>query len=173
MSSTTIYIIVAVLAVLVVGFLVMRPRGGGRIESKRPAEPYVASTDRPYVKAPPAPAEGEGEGVADELSAAATDVTGEVLGVDAHRALAGGDGPADDLQKLKGVGPKMATRLNELGVTRYSQLAGLNEIELAHLDERMGPFKGRIARDRIAEQADYLARGDTEGFEDTFGKLGG
>lgn len=171
MSSTTIYIIVAVLAVLVVGFLIMRPRGGGRIESKRPAEPYVASTDRPYVKASPAPAEGEG--VADELAAAATDVTGEVLGVDAHRALAGGDGPADDLQKLKGVGPKMATRLNKLGVTRYSQLAGLNEIELAHLDERMGPFKGRIARDRIAEQADYLARGDTEGFEDTFGKLGG
>ena len=168
MSSTTIYIIVAVLAVLVVGFLVMRPRGGGRIESKRPAEPYVASTDRPYVKA-----SAEGEGVADELAAAATDVTGEVLGVDAHRALASGDGPADDLQKLKGVGPKMAARLNELGVMRYDQLASLNETELAHLDERMGPFKGRIARDRIAEQADYLARGDTEGFEDTFGKLGG
>jgi predicted flap endonuclease-1-like 5' DNA nuclease len=37
----------------------------------------------------------------------------------------------------------------------------------------MGPFAGRLARDRIAEQADYLARGDIDGFEDKFGKLGG
>jgi len=171
MSSTTVYIIIAVVAVLILGFLVMRPRGTARIEPKRDAEPYVASTERPYVKAPPPPAEGEG--VAGELAAAATDVSGEVLGIAAHRALSGGEGPGDDLQKIKGVGPKFVTRLNELGVTRYDQLAGLNETELAHLDERMGPFKGRIARDRIAEQADYLARGDTDGFEEKFGKLGG
>jgi hypothetical protein len=37
----------------------------------------------------------------------------------------------------------------------------------------MGPFQGRLARDRVAEQADYLARGDIEGFEEKFGKLGG
>ncbi len=37
----------------------------------------------------------------------------------------------------------------------------------------MGPFKGRLARDRVAEQAGYLARGDTDGFEEKFGKLGG
>jgi predicted flap endonuclease-1-like 5' DNA nuclease len=67
----------------------------------------------------------------------------------------------------------MVARLAELGVTRYAQLAGFNQTELAHLDERMGPFKGRLARDRVAEQADYLARGDTESFEDKFGKLGG
>jgi len=40
------------------------------------------------------------------------------------------------------------------------------------LDERMGPFRGRLAKDRIREQADYLGRGDMDGFEERFGKLG-
>lgn len=127
--------------------------------------PYVASRDRPYMKPPPA---REGAGVADEVATAATDVAGEVLGVDVKRGPAG---PSDDLQRLKGVGPKFVARLNELGVTRFDQLAGLNANEAAHLDERMGPFQGRLARDRVIEQADYLARGDTEGFEERFGKL--
>ena len=36
---------------------------------------------------------------------------------------------------------------------------------------RIGAFSGRIDRDRVVEQADYLARGDTDGFEQKFGKL--
>jgi predicted flap endonuclease-1-like 5' DNA nuclease len=49
----------------------------------------------------------------------------------------------------------------------------LSENAVAFLDERMGPFRGRIVRDRLVEQAHYLARGDTDGFEEKFGKLGG
>ena len=67
----------------------------------------------------------------------------------------------------------LAARLNELGVSRYAQLAQLSDNEIAHLDERLGPFRGRLARDLVPEQADYLARGDAEGFEERFGKLGG
>ena len=48
----------------------------------------------------------------------------------------------------------------------------MSATELAHLDERIGPFRGRLERDRVAEQARYLARGDTDGFEAQFGKLG-
>lgn len=169
MNTTYVLIAVAVLAVLILAFLLMR-RSPDRIERK-PAEPYVASRDRPYMtKSADGP---EGNNIADEVAAATTDVAGEVLGVDAHGQLgAKPGGPADDLVLLKGVGPKLAAKLNELGVTRYAQLAGMNETELGHLDERMGPFRGRLTRDRIAEQADYLARGDIESFEEKFGKLG-
>jgi predicted flap endonuclease-1-like 5' DNA nuclease len=170
MTNTTLIIIVAVLAVLILAFLLLRPKPQRLEREARPTgEPYVASKERPYMKPK------EGDGVVDEAAAATTDVAGEVLSVDAHRELAGSapGGPADNLLLLKGVGPKFAARLNELGVSRYDQLAGFGDAELAHLDERLGPFRGRLARDRIAEQADYLARGDVESFEERFGKLGG
>ncbi|MEA3029393.1 MAG: hypothetical protein QOG13_718 [Sphingomonadales bacterium] len=167
MSSTAILIAVGILVVLILAFLVLRPRATPKIERRPDGEsPYVASRERPYMKPPPA----EGAGVADEVAHAATDVAGAVLGVAPRPARAGG--PADDLSRLKGVGPKFVARLNELGIARYDQLAGLNANEAAHLDERMGPFQGRLARDRIIEQADYLARRDLEGFEERFGKLG-
>ena len=168
-DTNTILIVVAVLAVLILGFLVMRPRrqriGTGKAEK---VEDYAARRDRPYVKP------REGNGVTGEVAAATTDVAGEVLGVDAHRALSGAEaeGPADDLTRLKGVGPKMVARLAELGVTRYQQLATMSAAELTLLDDRLGPFKGRLARDRVAEQAGYLARDDVDGFEARFGKLG-
>jgi predicted flap endonuclease-1-like 5' DNA nuclease len=79
----------------------------------------------------------------------------------------------DELTRLKGVGPKLEAMLNDEGITRYEQLASLDERELAALEERLGNFKGRLTRDRVVEQARLLASGDTEGFEAAFGKLGG
>jgi predicted flap endonuclease-1-like 5' DNA nuclease len=164
-DTTTLIVIVAVLAAALLAFLMLRSgRLPAKIEHRPPGEsPYVAARDRPYMK------KREGAGVADEVAAATNDVAGEVLGVPPSHAPAG---PADDLSRLKGVGPKFVARLNELGISRYDQLAGLNGNEAAHLDERLGPFQGRLARDRIVEQADYLARGDLDGFEEKFGKLG-
>ncbi|HEX8625802.1 MAG TPA: hypothetical protein VF782_12095 [Allosphingosinicella sp.] len=115
----------------------------------------------------------EGNGLQDEFAAATQDVAGEILGVDAHPRIPGASGPPDNLRLLKGVGPKMAAQLNEFGITRFDQLSGLTETEVALLDKRMGAFEGRIARDRLVEQACYLERGDTDGFEAKFGKLGG
>ena len=105
-------------------------------------------------------------------AAAMADVAGEVLGVDAHPEPAS-SGPPDDLQTLKGVGPKLAQKLNENGITRFEQLAGLSATEVAMLDQKLGAFKGRLERDRVVEQASYLARGDRDGFEARFGSLGG
>jgi predicted flap endonuclease-1-like 5' DNA nuclease len=171
-DAITIVLIVLFLAGLVILFLGLRSRRASeRIE--RPlgedGSPYVASKDRPYMKA--AARDGpEGNSVVDEVAVATTDVAGAVLGIAVKRGI--GE-PADDLQRLKGVGPKFVAQLNALGVTRFDQLAGLNSNEAAHLDERLGAFQGRLARDRIVEQADYLARGDTDGFEEKFGNLGG
>lgn len=137
--------------------------------AKATPAPKPAPSPKPAPARKPAPKSAPaGKGVADEVATATTDVAGEVLGVVAPKTA----GPADDLAQIKGVGPKMVARLNELGVTRFAQLAGMNATEIAHLDERMGPFQGRIARDRVIEQADLLARGDIETFEETFGKLG-
>jgi predicted flap endonuclease-1-like 5' DNA nuclease len=115
----------------------------------------------------------EGNALPDEFAAATQDVAGEILGVDSHPNIPGPKGPPDNLQLLKGVGPKLVAQLNEFGITRFDQLAGLTENEVALLDRRMGAFEGRIARDRLVEQACYLERGDKDGFEAKFGKLGG
>lgn len=171
-DAITIVLIIALIAGIIILVMGLRAqRKPPRIErpTGEDGSPYVASKERPYMK-PPAADGPQGNSVADEVAVAATDVAGEVLGVAVKRG--GGEG-ADDLQRLKGVGPKFVAQLNALGITRFDQLAGLHANEVAHLDERLGAFQGRLARDRIVEQADYLARGDTDGFEEKFGSLGG
>ena len=81
-------------------------------------------------------------------------------------------GPPDDLTRLKGLGTRAQTRLNEMGILRYDQMASWTEADAAAIDAHMGSFQGRIARDRWVDQARFLATGDTEGFEAAFGKLG-
>jgi len=88
-----------------------------------------------------------------------------------HRQLDRGAEPHDDLCRLKGVGPKFADALHAAGFYRYEQLAHLTPTEVERLDTQLGAFRGRIARDRVVEQADYLARDDADGFEQRFGKL--
>lgn len=79
----------------------------------------------------------------------------------------------DTLTLIKGLGPKAAARLGELGITRFDQIAGWSEAGVATIDAQMGAFKGRIVRDRWVEQAQLLAAGDTVRFETAFGKIGG
>lgn len=169
-DSVTVVLIVLIVAGLLLVLVGLAARRKPPAVTRRPdgESPYVARTDRPYMK-PSAPDGPQGNSVADEVATATADVAGEVLGLQPSRVM---DGETDDLSRLKGVGPKFVARLNELGIARYAQLADLGEAEIAHLDERLGPFRGRLARDRVVEQADYLARGDTEGFEERFGKLG-
>lgn len=83
-------------------------------------------------------------------------------------AITGGDAP---VTQLKGLGPKVSAKLAELGVTTVGQLAALDDASAAALDAELGPFRGRMARDRWIEQARLLAAGDRAGFEAVFGKL--
>ena len=84
-------------------------------------------------------------------------------------SVALGDG---SVTMIKGLGPKVAARLAEHGITHVDHLAALSDDEAAALDAKLGNFSGRMARDRWIEQARLLAAGDREGFEATFGKLG-
>jgi predicted flap endonuclease-1-like 5' DNA nuclease len=78
---------------------------------------------------------------------------------------------ADDLRRIKGVGPKLAALLHSLGVTTYAQIAAWTDADIDRIDAQLGTFAGRIRRDSWVEQAMLLAAGDTAGFEGKFGKL--
>jgi predicted flap endonuclease-1-like 5' DNA nuclease len=153
--------VIVVLVALVLAFILLRPKQRVTLTDSAPVRPHMTQT-----KAPP-----EGRGLAGEHAAAASDVTGDILKAPVHRQLDGELGPQDDLCRLKGVGPKFAEALQGLGFTRFDQIAQLTPTEIERLDGQLGAFRGRISRDRIVEQADYLARNDTDGFEQRFGKL--
>ncbi|WP_309751569.1 hypothetical protein [Novosphingobium sp.] len=80
-------------------------------------------------------------------------------------------GGADDLARIKGLGPKLQALLPTLGITTFAQIAAFGDADLADLDDKLGPFAGRPARDGWVEQAQYLAAGDVAGFEARFGKV--
>ncbi|KKI21189.1 hypothetical protein XM50_03375, partial [Sphingomonas sp. Ag1] len=79
-----------------------------------------------------------------------------------------GDAP---VTRIKGLGPKVAARLAELGISTVGQLAALDQRAAEDLDAHLGPFTGRMGRDRWLEQAQLLAAGDIKTFEERFGKL--
>jgi predicted flap endonuclease-1-like 5' DNA nuclease len=153
--------LIAVLGALVLAFVLLRPRQNVKLTDSVPVRPHMARRKQP----------SEGRGIAGEAAAATSDLTGDILSAPVHRTLDGDEDPRDDLCRLKGVGPKFADALRAIGFTRFEQIANLTPNEIARVDGQLGAFSGRLNRDRIVEQADYLARGDTDGFEQRFGKL--
>ncbi len=153
-------ILIVLVVALLLAFLIFRPRQRVRLTDSAPVRPHMASSRR-----------SETRDIASEAAAAASDVTGELIGAPVHRHLSGGTDAADDLLRIKGIGPKLADMLHARGFVRYEQLAHLTTEEIELIDQQLGPFAGRIRRDRIVEQASYLARGDIDGFEQHFGKL--
>jgi predicted flap endonuclease-1-like 5' DNA nuclease len=79
---------------------------------------------------------------------------------------------ADDLARIKGVGPKLVALLGELGVTSYAQIAAWTDADVERIDAQLGRFAGRITRDQWIEQAKMLAAGDEAGFAERFGRNG-
>ena len=152
-------IIVAIAFLIILAFLIFRPRQRVQLTDSAPVRPHMRQA-----------APREGRGIAGEAAAATSDVTGDIINAPVHSALEG-DVQGDDLCRLKGVGPKLADALHGIGFHSFAQLASLSPVEVERLDGQLGAFRGRIARDRIVEQADYLARDDVDGFEQKFGKL--
>lgn len=150
-------LLIAVLALAIIAYLIFRPRQRVRLSDSTPVRPHM-------TKAKDSSREGVG------LASEAAVVTDQLLRAPLD-AGQGEDVVADDFQRLKGVGPKFAQMLQARGFFRFDQLASLTPAEVARLDPHLGAFRGRILRDRIIEQADYLARGDQDAFEQHFGKL--
>ena len=78
---------------------------------------------------------------------------------------------ADDLTRIKGVGPKLAALLTSLGITSFAQIASWDDAAIDAIDAKLGRFEGRIRRDNWVDQARLLAADDTAGFEERFGKV--
>ncbi|QMW24235.1 helix-hairpin-helix domain-containing protein [Sandaracinobacteroides saxicola] len=75
------------------------------------------------------------------------------------------------LTSLKGLGPKLAATLADQGITTLQQLAALSNSAAAELDSNLGPFTGRLTRDRLVEQAKLLTEGRTAEYTAIFGPL--
>lgn len=63
---------------------------------------------------------------------------------------------ADDLKKVKGIGPKMEETLNQIGIFTYAQVSKMTNAEYDLLDDITGSFPGRAQRDDWAGQAKKL-----------------
>jgi predicted flap endonuclease-1-like 5' DNA nuclease len=153
--------VIALAVALVLAFILLRPKQRVQLTDSAPTRPHMAQSKRPP----------EGRGIAGEAAAATSDVTGALFRAPVHQKLDGVIDPSDDLCRIKGVGPKFADALHAIGFDRYEQIAALTQTEIDRIDPQLGAFRGRLTRDRIVEQADYLARGDIDGFEQKFGKL--
>lgn len=126
----------------------------------RDPAPGPNSVAAPVAKAAPAaapaptPAAAPAPAPVVEASAASEDVAEEKPDL-----LEGArDGGADDLKKIKGVGPGLEKTLNEMGIYHYDQIAKWTDAEVAWVDARL-KFKGRIVRDDWIGQAKSFANG--------------
>ena len=182
MNTTTI-IIVAVIVVIALAFLFL-VRGRKQHVTFSDTPPLMPKAPQPKAPEPaPKPVEAasavptanpvEGHGLTTEIADAVEDVVDQFMGINSHASVEPAKGPGDTLTQLKGLGPKAASILADLGVTRFEQIASWNDADVAAIDARMGAFKGRITRDRWVDQAKLLAKGDTAAFEAEFGALGG
>ena len=66
------------------------------------------------------------------------------------------NGQADDLKKIKGVGPKLETLLHALGVFHFDQITAWGPEDVVWMDENLNGFKGRVSRDDWVAQAKAL-----------------
>lgn len=70
----------------------------------------------------------------------------------APRTLPKPEGSADDLTRIKGIGPKLSSLLNELGIYHFRQIADWSDAEARWVDDYLS-FKGRVAREKWIPQA--------------------
>lgn len=136
---------------------------------ERAAAPAPAPEPAPtpaFVSAPePAPEPVPSVEQTPEPAAPAEETTVE----DKPQLLDAPQGVADDLKQIKGVGPKLEAKLNEMGVWHFSQIASWTPKEVAWVDDTLN-FRGRINRDDWIGQARILATGGTTEFAQRTGR---
>jgi len=64
--------------------------------------------------------------------------------------------PMDDLRQIRGIGPRFAARLAELGVTTFETLANWNAADITNMAQQLGVRRERITQDSWVKQARAL-----------------
>ncbi|MEM6943841.1 MAG: hypothetical protein AAF565_08860 [Pseudomonadota bacterium] len=120
---------------------------------KAEAAPAPAPAPVTAAAAAPAPApvavDRDGDGV----------VEGKDEGTRPSTLSAPRDGAADDLKRIKGIGPKLEIVCNKLGFYHFDQIAAWTPDEVAWVDSNLEGFQGRVTRDDWVAQAKLLASG--------------
>ncbi len=99
--------------------------------------------------------EADSAAIASAAAAAASGARGLMAGAGMPKSPVEDDDRADDLQQIKGVGPKIAGILQELGIQRFEQIAAWTPEKVDWVNERLR-FKGRIEREEWIQQARAL-----------------
>jgi len=95
---------------------------------------------------------------AEQAAAAATESVAEEAGARPETLDGPRGGVADDLKKIKGIGPKLEKTVNSLGFWHFDQVAAWTAEEVAWVDATLeGINKGRATRDGWVSQAVELA----------------
>ena len=119
-------------------------------ELERAATPAPVAAAAPVIEPAAAPAvDYDGDGVIE-----GTDEGVKPTALDGPR-----DGIADDLKRIKGIGPKLEKLCNSLGFWHFDQIAAWTDQEVAWVDANLEGFSGRVTRDKWVEQARLLASG--------------
>ena len=63
------------------------------------------------------------------------------------------DGKKDNLQRIKGIGPFIESKLNKLGINTFEQISALDQEHIGKLTDAIQFFPGRIQRDNWVGQA--------------------
>lgn len=135
----------------------------GKVPADKAAD-IEANAAIPAEKAGQPPAQPEAAAAAVQPTATETVEIPESEQVRPEALQAARDGKADDLKRIKGIGPKLEAMLNGMGFFHFDQIAAWSPQEMAWVDQNLEGFKGRATRDQWVAQAKLLATGQETDF---------
>ncbi|WP_375569470.1 hypothetical protein ABWH92_14345 [Ahrensia marina] len=127
------------------------PAAASKKAVSRPAKPASSTVVKAATK-PSAKVSVSKKATKANAPKASPKVDDRPAGLDAPNA-----GKADDLKRISGVGPKMESVLNDLGIYHFDQVAAWTKKEIAWVENYLR-FKGRIERDGWIAQAKTFAK---------------
>lgn len=164
-------LVIALLIGIVVAWWVLVASRKTTIErEEKSAEDIAAKRNQALIDAPPVAAAGGAAPIAPLPPMTTVPETLAEAAPQSEPAPAP-SGAADDLTRIKGIGPKLVAMLAEQGITSFAQVASWDDAAIDRIDAGLGRFKGRIRRDNWVEQARLLAADNIAGYEDRFGKI--